>query len=165
MDSKICCFTGHRSITENEILTLPDTLKKTIEALYLRGVREFRSGGAIGFDTIAALNVIDFRTSHPDVRLALILPCRDQDSRWCEFDREIYHYILEACDSVLYIENSYTVDCMHRRNRSLVNGSDFCVAYVNRDDGGSAYTLKLARKAGVEIINLAPNSEEEQLKI
>ena len=161
MSFKICCFTGHRIIEENEILRLPQMLGEVIAELYKKGVREFRAGGAIGFDTIAALKVIAFRSSHPDVKLALMLPCRDQDSRWGTYDRETYRYIISCADSVVYAENTYTKDCMHRRNRALVSGSDFCVAYVRKPDGGSAYTLNLAVREGVEIINLA----DDQIRI
>ena len=58
MDGKICCFTGHRSISESEIVQIPSALGKIIDELYNNGVREFRAGGAIGFDTLAALKVI-----------------------------------------------------------------------------------------------------------
>ncbi len=155
MNDKICCFTGHRKIPDNDIIALPDALDAAISEFYEKGAREFRAGGAIGFDTLAALKVISFRRSHPDVRLSLILPCRDQDARWGEFDRETYRYTIESADSVIYTGDSYTKGCMHRRNRSLVSGSDFCIAYVKKEEGGSAYTLKLAVRAGLEIINLA----------
>ncbi len=163
MNGKICCFTGHRKIEDNEIIRLPSALDATIDGLYERGVREFRAGGAIGFDTLAALKVIAYRKNHPDVRLHLILPCRDQDSRWGNYDKSTYRYILECADSVIYMENEYTPSCMHKRNRALVRGADICVAYLNKADGGSAYTVDLARRSGIEIINLG--STEEQLTI
>ena len=164
MDKKICCFTGHRHISDDDIMLLPQALEKTISELYSLGVREFRAGGAIGFDTIAALKVIAFRKNHPDVRLALILPCRDQDSRWGRFDRETYQYILECADSVIYTENSYTPDCMYKRNRALVQNSDYCIAYLKKEDGGSAYTVSFAKRSGVSIINLA-DGQDYQIKI
>ncbi len=154
MDGKICCFTGHRKIDDREIVNIPSQLDRELLRLYSLGVREFRAGGAIGFDTLAALKVIALRKTHPDVRLSLILPCRDQDSRWSTYDRSTYRYIIECSDSVLYIENTYTPDCMHRRNRALVRGADYCIAYVARDEGGSAYTLRLARREGLRVINL-----------
>ena len=159
VSSKICCFTGHRIIFDNEMINLPKALEKTLHELYSLGVREFRAGGAIGFDSLASLTVIAFRETHPDVRLALILPCRDQDSRWGTFDREIYAYILKCADSVMYIEDSYTPDCMHKRNRSLIQGSDYCVAYQKEQDGGSAYTVAHAKKSGVTVINLADQQD------
>lgn len=161
MENKICCFTGHRKIDDNEIIKLPAELERRIEKLYSLGVREFRAGGAIGFDTLAALKVIAFRKTHPDVRLCLILPCRDQDKKWNDYDKRILRYTVECADSVLYIENTYTPDCMHRRNRALVRGADYCLAYVNRIEGGSAYTLNIARREGLKVENLA----DDQLSI
>lgn len=162
MDGKICCFTGHRSISESEIVQIPSALGKIIDELYNNGVREFRAGGAIGFDTLAALKVISYRELHPDVRLHLILPCRDQDSRWGDYDKKTYRYIIRCADSVSYIENTYTPDCMHRRNRSLVNGADFCVAYLSRGEGGSAYTVNFANRSGVKVINLYGKTDTQK---
>ncbi|MBE6600171.1 MAG: DUF1273 domain-containing protein [Ruminococcaceae bacterium] len=161
MENKICCFTGHRKIDDEEITKLPSKLDREIEKLYSLGVREFRAGGAIGFDTLAALKVLAFRKTHPDVRLSLILPCRDQDRRWNDYDKRILRYTVECADSVLYIENTYTQDCMHRRNRALVRGADHCIAYVTRNEGGSAYTLNIARREGLTVTNLG----DDQLSI
>ena len=154
MDSKICCFTGHRAIPEGDMRKIFELLPDVLEELYTKGVREFRTGGALGFDTLAALRVLAFRKTHPDVRLNLILPCRDQDQKWVAFDRETYRFVIEKADSVMYVSDLYTPGCMHKRNRSLVCGSDFCVCYVARSEGGSAYTFIYALECGLEIINL-----------
>ncbi len=154
MDVKICCFTGHRVIPEGDMRKIFELLPSVLEELYDKGVREFRAGGALGFDTLAALRVIDFRKTHPDVRLNLILPCRDQDQKWSAFDRETYRFTIEKADSVMYASDIYAPGCMHKRNRSLVNGSDICLCYVARSDGGSAYTFLYALERGLEIINL-----------
>lgn len=154
MDIKICCFTGHRVIPEGNMRKIFELMPSVLDELYGKGVREFRAGGALGFDTLAALCVLDFRKTHPDVRLNLILPCRDQDQKWSSFDRKTYRFIIEKADSVMYISELYTSGCMYKRNRSLVNGSDICLSYVARSDGGSAYTFLYALEHGLEIINL-----------
>ena len=154
MDIKICCFTGHRVIPAGYMKKVFELLPSVIEELYAKGVREFRAGGALGFDMLAALCVIEFRQTHPDVRLNLILPCRDQDRKWGSFDRKTYSFVIEKADSVMYVSDLYTPGCMHKRNRSLVNGSDICVAYVARSDGGSAYTFSYALSKGLEALNL-----------
>lgn len=165
MEHKICFFTGHRMIPEHEMEALPEKLGPIISDLYGQGVREFRAGGAFGFDTLAALKVIEFKHSYPDVRLALILPCRDQDAHWSDFDREVYRFVIEQADSVFYLHDEYTQECMHERNRALASGSDFCVAYMNQPNGGTAYTVKLAEKAGIPILNLAPPLQDDEDQI
>ena len=41
------------------------------------------------------------------------------------------------------------------RDRHLVNGSAYCIAYCTRDCGGTAYTLRYARQEGLKIYNVA----------
>ena len=53
--SKTCCFTGHREIPEADEAALVIWLEEVISQLYLcYGVRYFGSGGAKGFDILAA---------------------------------------------------------------------------------------------------------------
>ena len=149
-----CCFTGHRDLGEsaNDISSiLPDVLT----SLYDEGYRTFLAGGALGFDTLAAKAVIELRRKKKDARLELILPCRDQSSRWSPQDIRIYNSILALADKVTYISNEYTRSCMYERNRALVDSSNLCIAYCKKNGGGSHYTCEYAEKRGVRIVNLA----------
>ena len=150
-----CCFTGHRVLSPAVATELISRLDAELERLYAVGVREFRTGGALGFDTLAALRVIAFREEHPDCRLTLILPCRDQASRWCAKDKALYERVRAAADREIVLYETYTPECMHARNRALVDGSDYCVAYLTKNSGGTLYTCSYALRRGVELINLA----------
>ena len=152
MDRKICCFTGHRHIPHDIILHLPEKLDSLIAELIASGYREFRCGGAQGFDTIAALKVLEKKKIYPDVKLHLFLPCRDQTRGWSENAKRAYSIVLERADSVCYASENYTPHCMHARNRAMVDGSDLCVAYCTSSHGGTAYTVLYARKQGVEVV-------------
>ena len=55
----ICCFTGHRTIRAEHMLMLPRVLDRVLEGLIGRNITIFRTGGAIGFDTLAALKVLE----------------------------------------------------------------------------------------------------------
>ena len=150
----ICCFTGHRSIAPNQMAQLPDIIDKEIERLIAEGVTVFRGGGALGFDTLAELKVLEKKEKYSFLKLELILPCRDQTSNWNPRNKEIYVYIASRADSVEYVSDKYPPTCMHERNRRLVNGSDFCLAYCTSDSGGTAYTCSYARGQGVKVINV-----------
>ena len=153
--SKICCFTGHRRIPEAHMIPLYTSLDETISALYDAGVRVFRAGGAIGFDTLAALRVIRFKAiEHSDVRLELLLPCRNQTDRWPKEAIRDYNFILSRADSVTYVSEYYTRFCMHQRDRALVDGSDYCVAYLTENRGGTAYTVSYALQNRLVLLNL-----------
>ncbi len=148
------CFTGHRDIPHEVAMALPGVLDEVITELYERGARVFRAGGAMGFDTLAALKVLDMKVRYPDIRLELILPCRNQTELWDEHSVRTYRYILEHADSYRFLYEVYTDGCMHERDRQLAEGCDVCVAYCSRSRGGTAYTMACALRAGTELINL-----------
>ena len=152
---KTCCFTGHRQISRDHLNRLPALLENEILQLLGAGVTVFRNGGAIGFDTVAALKVIALRQKYPQMELEMWLPCRDQDAHWPPDQRECYAYILSQADRVHYISDTYTRACMLERDRRMVDGSDVCLAYCVRTEGGTGYTCQYALKQGVELRNLA----------
>ncbi len=153
--SKICCFTGHRELSLRDSAEIENKLKAMLVHLIEdEGVTDFRAGGAIGFDTIAALTVLKLRESYPQIKLHLILPCKDQDKHYNAADRKLYEITLREADSVTYIKESYSPSVMHERNRALVDGSDVCVAFMTHLSGGTYYTVNYARKCGLEVINV-----------
>ena len=151
---KICAFTGHRNIPYEDIISMPEKLGKLIERLISEGVCEFRCGGAQGFDTIAALKVLEAKKQHADVRLALYLPCKDQAKAWSDRAKAVYEKVIEMADSVTYTAEFYKTGCMHTRNRAMINGADVCVAYCTSDSGGTAYTIAYARSKGINVITI-----------
>ena len=150
-----CCFTGHRVIPYGKRTELAAILDRRIAALFDVGFTEFRAGGARGFDALAAERVLAFRETHPSCHLHLYLPCRDHDKGWSANERASFEEICAKADSVRYVREHYSADCMHARNRALVEGSDLCLAYLTSNRGGTLSTCSYAHKQGVHLINLA----------
>lgn len=150
----ICCFTGHRTIPAQHMSRLYPLLDKEILSLYNKGVRIFRAGGAMGFDTIAALRVLYLKSQGYELTLELILPCRDQTSRWPPSAVLDYNFILSRADSVRYVTEAYNRYCMLQRDRALVDGSGYCISYLTENRGGTAYTVAYALKNGLTLVNL-----------
>ena len=125
-----------------------------IEAIE-QGYRYFGCGGALGFDTLAAQTVLRLREIYPEIRLILVLPCRDQTRGWKQADVAEYDRIMKAADKVTYTSEQYYSGCMHKRNRHLVDYSSLCVCYLTEQSGGTAYTVNYARTQGLKIINVA----------
>ncbi len=134
---------------------IPVKLKKVLKSLIERGAYRFRAGGAVGFDTVAALCVLELKEKYPHIKLELKLPCRDQTKSWKDAEKKVYDYILSQAESVEYVTDHYTPWCMHERNRRLVNGSEVCIAYLKESRGGTAYTFGYALEKGLEVINIA----------
>ena len=90
-----------------------------------------------------------------DISLHLILPCRDQDSRWSARDRERYQRMLDLADSHVYLYEGYANGVMAARNRALVNAADLCIAYMASEGSGTGLTVSMARRRGIPVRNLA----------
>jgi uncharacterized phage-like protein YoqJ len=151
---KTCCFTGHRCIPNGSLDNLKRQLKQEIEKLIQQGVIYFGTGGALGFDTLAAEAVLELKKKYPLIRLILVCPCPEQDRYWKEEDRKIYQKIKSRSDKVVYVSPHYTSDCMKKRNRHLVDYSGVCICYLRRRNSGTAYTVGYARQKGLVILEL-----------
>jgi len=155
IQSKVtACFTGHRSIDRKIAVLIPGKLKEIIEDLIKKGIYRFKAGGAIGFDTIAALCVLELQEQYPDIQLVLVLPCKDQTRNWNSSNTLVYNYILSKASEVEYVSEHFTSWCMHERNRRLVNGSSVCIAYLASSNGGTAYTYNYALQNELDVINV-----------
>ena len=162
MDSKIsvCSFTGHRIIEFAHQKQLPLLLRRAIEYAYKRGAREFISGGALGFDTLAAREVVLFRMSHPDVRLILLIPCKNQDEKWSDEQKDAYSFLVGVADEAVYVSDEYTPDCMKKRNAEIASRADILIAYVSRSNSGAAQTFRMAKALGKEVYNIYPTLDK-----
>lgn len=155
MQCRTCCFTGHRKIEWAAYPKLRELLAHYIESLLSIGCTEFVVGGALGFDTLAAECVLAAKETHPECRLHLVLPCRDQERFWSARDAKRYRALLASADLVDCLHERYVQGCMHERNRAMIDMADVCLAYCTTDEGGSAYTCRYAEQRGVRVINLA----------
>lgn len=150
------CFTGHRDLgSAQEELHLRGVLDLALDELIGSGASVFRAGGALGFDTVAAVAVLQKKKLYPHIRLELLLPCPDQCARWNDQQIFLYNSILSRADSHVYLSDHYFRGVMHKRNRALVDGADLCVAFLREGaSGGTAYTVDYAKHRQVPVRNL-----------
>ena len=151
-----CCFTGHREIPLGNTDGIRNHLKREIERLYTEnGITVFYAGGATGFDALASETVIERRTEHPGIRLVIVMPHKEQAKRWSVEEKAQHEHIKSSADEVICLAEHYYRGCMQCRNRYMVDRSSICICYLTQDTGGTAYTVKYARKQGLSVINLA----------
>ena len=155
LKDKTCFFSGHRDIPQALYPQVQQKLEEAMERLIAQGVIYFGVGGALGFDTLAALTVLKLRGQHPALRLILILPCKDHGVSWPGKERQLFEKIAKQADRVVYTSERYYNGCMYKRNRHMAEQSGWCICYQERATGGTAYTVSYARSIGVKIINLA----------
>ena len=151
-----CFFSGHRIISASLRPAIEHRIESACETLiHNHGVTDFITGGALGFDTLAALAVLRIRERYEDIRLQLFLPCTDQAKRWNNHDKSVWKQILESADEYKYItDGSYLPGCMQLRNRAMADAAAHGIVYCTKKRGGTFYTLTYALDKGKHIIYL-----------
>ena len=152
-----CAFTGHRRIEQRHRGRLEELLSRAIAYAYSEGCRVFITGGALGFDTLAAKEIIRFRLSHPDIAFKMIIPCKNQSESWSDEQVGMYEYTLANADEVEFVADEYSEGCMRERNQRLADSSDLLIAYVSRTYSGAAQTVRMATAKGKLVYNLYPS--------
>ena len=156
---KSVCFTGHRTIAEN-IETLSARLYALLERLVTeQKIMDFYTGGAVGWDALAALTVLKLRESYPEVKLHLVLPCpfEEQSAKWNEAQKQEHKRIASLADTKEFTSEHLGKTAMKIRNARLVElASDYCICYWNPKHyrSGTGQTVRMAQKKGIEVINL-----------
>ena len=166
-----CAFTGHRSYklpwkgneAAPDCIALKMLLAAKIAALTERGVVHFITGGSDGIDLYAAETVLEQREQNPAIKLFCVLPCREQGSKWPVAPRGRYNAVLERADMILYVSQSYHENCMLERNRFMVQMASTVLAVYNGERrGGTAATVRYARRMGRELLVIDPASLKEE---
>lgn len=153
---KTCFFTGHRFIGLDDAAAVKSRLNEEILNAVNSGFTHFISGGAIGFDTIAAERVIFLRETYCNIRLVLYLPCINHSQNWKEYDRDRFESILSLADEVYYVtKDAYKPGCMKKRNEAMAEASDMCIAYLKNPISGTAQAVKMAEEKGIRVVNIA----------
>ncbi|MBR5809055.1 MAG: DUF1273 family protein [Clostridia bacterium] len=152
-----CFFSGHRILEKKEAQLMKSLLREEILNKINDGVTRFIAGGAIGFDTLAAEQVIDIKQDYPQVQLVLYLPCKNHFARWGQKDVERFDEITKHADEIKYVyQGKYIPGCMQMRNNAMVKDSDCGIVYLaNRMGSGSAQTASYAKEKGIPFVNIA----------
>ena len=153
--SNTCCFTGHRTVPAEERSLVVERLVAHIRALYAEGYRRFITGGAIGFDTVAARALLVLKREYADLYFTMMIPCADQDARWTDAQKAEYARHKAQADEVIVLSDRYFDGCMQARNAAMVKESSAVIAYLTRPRSGTGQTVRLAERSGARVFNLA----------
>lgn len=127
---------------------------RAVRVLYDRGIDTYLCGMATGFDLWAATAVLAMKKQLPGLRLVAVVPFRGQARYYPDDFKELYYAVLAASDSRVCLHETYTRSCFHERNRAMLDRASALVCYFNGLPGGTAYTVGLARKRNMMILNL-----------
>ena len=153
--TKTVCFTGHRTLFDPR-QDVEKRLEDVVRGCIINGARTFITGGAVGFDTIAAQLIIRLRSEFPNIYLALALPCppEQQTLKWTDEQKAEYYEILNKANFTKIVSEHYTSSCMYVRNRLMVDRSGILICYLRRNKGGTYYTVNKKKKKGIIHIDI-----------
>ena len=148
----VCTFAGHREVYQANISEMLDeAISKIINT---DDNFRFLVGGMGEFDGICSSAVRRAKRKYPnkEIRLELVLPYLTH-----ELNENKLYYETSFDDVVIPIELAgvHYKSAITKRNRWMVEQSDWLIAFIYRDFGGAYTTLRYAEKKGLQIINLA----------
>jgi len=149
--TETACFTGHRRIAMPTHELEKKTWALISKAYFEKGITHFIFGGALGFDLLAAEQILMFRDGK-EMTLEIAVPCENQTRGWSKYQRQRYEYIKSQADVVSECTAPYSPHAMHMRNKFMVSKSSLVIAYYEDGrNGGTKNTLDYAEKNGREI--------------
>jgi len=167
--SRAAAFSGYRK--EKIKLTEKDTsytsvreriVRRTASAVLLlrdQGYNTFLCGMATGFDLWAGLAVLSLKKQLSDLRLIAVVPYRGQANGFPYEFKELHSAVLAAADRRVCLHDTCTRSCFHERNRAMLDHASALVCYFDGQSGGTAYTVDLARKRDMTILNLCDDAQ------
>lgn len=155
--SRTVAFTGRRTYRGEA----DGELRELLHLLYARGMRRFLCGMAWGFDLAAGAEVARLKRRNEDVVLVAVEPYANFRDRFRGEDAKAYDELLAVADERVVVGEEDAAAYM-RRNDFLVQQAQVVVAWWdNLPHGGTAYTVKRARRCGREVVNLYPEPQLE----
>ena len=154
MNFKICSFAGHANIYGEEEIIKSKLKKEIINLIEKEKVTTFYSGGKGAFDWLCAETLKELKKEYSYIKSYLMLAYmpKEKDSPESILYEEMF-------DKTVYpnIENVPRRFAILKRNKCMVDKSDFLISYVKHDLGSGAYkTLEYAEKRkNIKIINIA----------
>lgn len=154
-------FTGHRTYRGEAAEPLVEALRE----LYAEGYRIFLCGMAWGFDLAAAEAVMALRSEYNDVELVCVVPHETFGNLFRGEERTRYDTLLSKAQSSIVLRKNGSRFAYILRNDFLVDNASYVLAWWDgKPTGGTAYTVAKARREGLPVRNLYPQSQLDLFK-
>lgn len=148
--ARTCAVTGHRVLLKSfDYKLLEEKINNQIE----EGYDTFLIGMAIGFDTECFKKLLEIKKSK-NIKIIACIPCINQSKKFNKKQKEEYDNLLLEADEIIVLSEEYTTQCMKKRNVFMVDNSSCLLAYMYKNYGGTASTVKYALKNNVKVVML-----------
>ncbi len=117
------------------------------------------SGMALGADTVWAKSIVAAKRHHPNrIKFVAEVPVLSQPDRWpAARDRELWAELKAQADQVNVYAQTYTVQCLHERNRGMISGADLLLAVWDGSSGGTADGVRIAQARDIRVFRMHPD--------
>lgn len=148
----VCTFAGHRIINEDVIaplvnVTITELLQKDTDIL-------FYTGGMGEFDLLCNQTVRIAKRRYPEKRIRLVL-VEPYMKNSINTDKERLLSLYDDIEVPLELAGCHPKAAIGKRNRVLIDRSDYLIACVAHRYGGAYQTLRYAQRRRIEIVNVA----------
>ena len=135
-----CTFFGHREYYSLDEQVLIDA----IEDLIRKGVDTFYVGNQGQFDSAVYACLKQLRNKHTHIRICVVLAYLSAEKS--EYD--------DMVDTMYPEIEGHPKFAIERRNRWMIDHSDYLLCYINHTWGGAYKFAKLAQRHGKTVINI-----------
>ena len=151
---KMCFFSGHRNITDKN--KIESILISVIKEKISMGVTGFITGGAVGFDLLAAKTVLKLRKELGiGIGLYIYYPYNGYNKRFSYEDKQDWKIAESMAEEYKYCASHYFRGCYMVRNREMVDDALHGIIFCQQNSGGTYGTWKYAEKQNRYVINIA----------
>lgn len=141
-----CTFFGHRECYGLDAGVLRDTIENLID----QGVDTFYVGNQGGFDGVVYGCLKQLRKVYPHIRISVVLAYLPTERREGE----------DLSDTMYPEIEGHPKFAIGRRNRWMIEESDYCVCYIDHTWGGAWKFARQAKRRGLTVINLGNDAIE-----
>ena len=168
MENIFCCFIGHRKIENIE--KIKTNLIRIINILIKRyNVNNFLFGDKSDFNNLCLEIVMTIKKDFPFIKL-ISYPSNDwykgQEKENLEFNKRVLKKDLIDFDDYVYLDY-YGKFSYVQRNEKMINNSDYCIFYYDKDYTPKNKTNKLTnlvgRKSGTQIAFEYANKKKKKI--
>ena len=96
--------------------------------------------------------MLQLRAKDPEIRLIAMIPWPGQAKSWPAAEQERYGQLCALCDRRVLVSETYTRNCMQRRNRAILEQAQVLISVYDGTSGGTGNTVRDARKLGLQIL-------------
>ncbi|OAS86286.1 MULTISPECIES: DUF1273 domain-containing protein [Metabacillus] len=153
---KVLTISGYKSFElgvfkndDQAVQYIKKAIEKSLLGFLEEGLEWVIISGQMGVELWAAEVVFNLQMEYSDLKLAILTPFLNQESKWNEINKEYYEFILSQADFVDSItKREYESPVQFRqKNEFLVSKSDgLLLLFDEEKEGSPKYLLETARK-------------------